>query len=292
MVNAATSLNLPMILASSNDSVFIYDIDINNTKVIVKDVANPVKINYFVNEKWLLWINQKQELIQYDILKSALIKLSTVSGKTLGLTVDWLERSLYYVEFTNGSTIFKVDLNYINEGIHKVEILSRKDKIVAIEVSPFRKSLYWFELKQSESILMQSKVDGTSTKPFFKEKGITNDHNKNCNCSSSDVEPVFALDHSSNPFEPSLVFLNGKTRNFFLADSKGCICRVIARNMLPGHGFKLKNLKVDFGMLYWTNQNKLNALDRKHEKIFSTEVRLIYILKILKILHILLLCKF
>lgn len=265
-----------MILASSNDSIFAYDIDINNTKVIVKDIVNPVKINYFVNDKWLVWINQKQELIQYDIVKSALTKLTTVNGKTLGLTIDWLERSLYYVEFTNESTVCKIDLNYITDGIHKVEITNRKNKIVAIEVSPFTKSLYWFEQNRNESIFMQSKVDGTYTTPFFKQRFFSKDQNKNCNCSSSDLDPVFALDHSSNPFEPLLVFLNGKTRNFISADSNGCICKIFARNMLLGHGFQLKNLKIDFGMLYWTNRHKLNALDRKHEKIFTTEVSIKY----------------
>lgn len=224
-----------------------------------------------MNEKWLIWINNKLEIVQYDILKTSLIKLSLINGTPLGLTVDWLERSLYLIEFTNRSTIFKINLNFFTEEIDKFKILERESKVVGIEMSPFTKQLYWSEMKQNKTVMMRSRVDGTNIRPFF-ENTTKKDGNRTCNCSISDMDPHFALDHSVNPFEPTVAVFDRKSQMFVSSDIDGCICEIIAGNILMKPGYRLRKLKADLGMVYWANEKKLNAFNRKQNKIQTAGV--------------------
>lgn len=271
-VNAASGLPSPTILVSSNESIFIYDIDINSTQTIMKDIVNPVKIGYLMKEKWLIWVNQKHDMVQFDILKSTQTKLTTINGIPLSLTLDWLERSLYFVEYSNVSTIYKIDLNYVTEEIPMFKLFERPNKIVNLEMSPFTKSLYWFEMEQNNSILMKSNVDGSKVQPFFRRNNSSQGYNEICNCSRTDIEPVFALDHSLNSFQPTIVFVEKKTNTLYSSDSFGCICSIIANNLEINPDYQPRNLKADLGMVYWTNQNNLHALSRRSNKTLSVEV--------------------
>lgn len=285
-VHAAKGLPLPAILASSNDSIFIYDIDINSTKTIV-NIISPLKLNYFMNEQWLIWINQKHELIHYDISKSLKTKLISINGKPMALSLDWLERSLYYVEVNNASIVFKIDLNYAFDDIVPIRIMNRKNKIFELKVSPFTKSLYWIEIKQNKSILMQSNSDGSNTRVFLKERQTLKDYNKICNCTHSflDIERVFALDHSLTSLEPSVIFIDKKTRKLISSDSDGCLCKVIAENVFMKNDHVLTKMNGDFGMVYWTNHDELTAFNRNKNGIFTVEVSIcMYIRTILSMM--------
>lgn len=230
-----------------------------------------------MKEEWLVWINPKQELIHYDKPKKNLMKLTHINNKPLGFTIDWLERSLYYVEYNNGSTVVKVDLNYLMENERKVNVFSRRNKIVGITISPFTKRLYWIELKQNKSLLMESTVDGMNIRPFFKERLTSKDYNKICNCSNTvaKIEPFFVLDHSYIPFKPQMILVDSQdrqSRRIISSDSDGCSCQIISKNISLKYGDDMRNLIADSGMIYWTSQRELNVLNRSNNVIFNTKV--------------------
>ena len=168
------------------------------------------------------------------------------------LTVDWLERSLYYVQSENeDSCVFKLDLNYRGVGKTK-KVFCVAGKISKVEVSPYTRKLYWVE----KSKLMVCNTDGTNRREFFK-KGRSK---RSCNCPVGAIEDTYTLDHSTES-KPMLIFVDSSSQNIVSADRDGCLCDVVANNSV-GVTLPLERIKSDFGTLYWTSQGSLYALKK------------------------------
>lgn len=70
-------------------------------------------------------------------------KILDINSNVTSLTIDWVERSLYFVQIkaaSRSSIISKVDLNHVDRGLTRsVDILKRDAVIAKLEVSPFTK---------------------------------------------------------------------------------------------------------------------------------------------------------
>ncbi|XP_044258516.1 proto-oncogene tyrosine-protein kinase ROS isoform X1 [Tribolium madens] len=272
-VNSSEELPLPRLLVASEDSIFIQDIDSDCNESLLHGIVTPTEIGYLIKESKLFWIDQLQNLMMFDMLKSNKTKITSLKNNVTGLTVDWLERSIYYAQSENwdsGSSVFKLNLNYVDRGIIKMsKIFFTPASISKIEVSPYTKMLYWVE----KSKLMVCNTDGSDRREFFNKDKYTKRSilDESCNCPVDvNIEKTYTLDHSTET-KPLLVFIDSDTHNVVSADKNGCSCSVIANNSL-GVTLPLDRLKSDFGTLYWTNSRLLHALRKKEANLVTKEV--------------------
>lgn len=110
---------------------------------MVENINRPTDIAYMMTEEKLFWFNEMNELF---FTKTGRLSGSNFNNKTRlmtlqqtarGLTVDWVERSLYYVQ---NNTIFKLNLNHVFEGKGRAEVvLTSTNTIINMEISPFTK---------------------------------------------------------------------------------------------------------------------------------------------------------
>lgn len=273
-VNSSQELPLPRLLIASEDTIFIQDIDSDRNELLLHGIVTPTEIGYLIEESKLFWIDQIHDLMMFDIIKSNKTKITNLKNNVTGLTVDWLERSLYYAQsesWDSGSSVFKLDLNYIDKGIIKTsKIFFTPASISKIEVSPYTRKLYWVE----KSKLMVCNTDGSDRREFFNKNKYTKRSllDETCNCPVDvNIEKTYTLDHSTDT-KPLLIFIDSDTHNVVSADKDGCSCNVIANNSV-GVTFPLDHLKSDFGTLYWTNsQGILYALKKKGVNLVTKEV--------------------
>lgn len=269
---------------ASIDSIFIDDIDANQSHPLVENIISPTEVVYLMKENSIYWINTKNELLMYNILTKNRMKIMDISGTPKGLTLDWVERSLYYVEIpkeASGSIIYKVNLNHIDKYITRnVKIFHTSSEITIIEVSPFTKKLYWIETTdRARYKLMQSNIDGEEVQPFFSQRNgnrrrLEGDSSF-CNCPLfPEVGPSFTVDHSDAKSKPLLVFIDPYTLNVMSTDQDGCICNVVANNTVINNVFSLNHIKSDIATLYWMNpsQGLLYSFKKRDTNILSKKV--------------------
>lgn len=269
-VNSSQEAPLPTLLIASSDTIFLDDIDANHNYSLVNGISTPLEIAYLMRESKLFWINEMQELFMYHIHSSNKTKILELKGKPKGLSLDWLERSLYYVEGINntlGSTVYKINLNHLDKNVMRnLIIYSTQKNISKIEISPLTRKIYWIETAVGEGHdVMCGNLDGTDVRQFFGphnkrkrsifDRGHVED-NLECNCPENvKVEPTFTIDHSGTENKPKLIFIDSTTKEVFASDKDGCACSVIANNTIVSKSFPLQRIKSDFGSLYWTNND-------------------------------------
>lgn len=139
--NTSYESPIPKLLIASNDSVYKFDMDNNDTYTFVISVTAPTEVGYLINEDKLFWINKMNEILMFANNSNKYNKIYDVNGDVGGLTVDWLQRSLYFCikgNETHESKILKLDLNLMEKGDVKTkEILKTSQEIYKLQVSPF-----------------------------------------------------------------------------------------------------------------------------------------------------------
>lgn len=267
-VNSSNELPLPRLLIASVDSIFIHDVDSNRNETLLHGINTPVEIGYFIRESTLFWINELHELVMYNMQTTNKTKLMDLRKTATSLTVDWLERSLYYAQnhdVGEGSTIFKLDLNYVDRGvIEPIEIFSSGSIINKIEVSPYTKKIYWIE----DLKLRSCNIDGSDVVSLFgsyigKKRSL-----HDCNCPKNlNIKETYTLDHSTDT-KPLLIFIDSDTNNIISSDKDGCFCNIIANHTMGA----ITHIKSDFGSLYWTSQGLLYAFKRNDTSIVTKDI--------------------
>lgn len=107
----------------------------------MRNTIQPVDMDYLLNENKIFWLNEQQEFFMSSIYGSNVTKIFTINGKGSSMSVDWVERCIYYVQSDPTelrSSIYKLDLNKVDKGVVKTElVLTIPNLIVSIKVSPF-----------------------------------------------------------------------------------------------------------------------------------------------------------
>ncbi|CAH1131270.1 unnamed protein product [Ceutorhynchus assimilis] len=265
----------PTLLIASFDTISLEDIDADHNYPLINGISTPLEISYLIRENKLFWVNEMQELLMYHLHSSNKTKILDLKGKPKGLALDWLERSLYYVEGINdttGSIIYKINLNHLDKNIMKNnEIYSTTNNIAKIEVSPLTRKIYWIETDDNGNHnVIFSNIDGSHVRNFF---GNRQKRSLSCNCPSENIqlEPTFTIDHSDIKKTPSLIFINSNTKEVFASDKDGCMCNIIAN---VSQTFPLHKIKSDFGSLYWLNsEGVLYALKKGNINLLSKPIK-------------------
>lgn len=146
VISANTSIEspLPTLLVATADSISIQDVDIDKNYPLLHGIMTPTEISYLMKENKIFWMNEMHELLMFPQNSTTkYYKILDVSSNVTSLTIDWVERSLYFVQIKAGarsSVISKVDLNHMDRGITRsVDVLKREAIIAKLEVSPFTK---------------------------------------------------------------------------------------------------------------------------------------------------------
>ncbi|CAG9822767.1 unnamed protein product [Phaedon cochleariae] len=268
-VSIAMEQPVPTLLVANQNSIYLQDIDMNATVSLVDSITEPKEVTYLFKEKKLFWLDKKGELFESDIQEMTTVKFFEVPSGAKGMTIDWIERSLYYSQNVgeNKSFVFKINLNL--EPLNSEKILERNASIVDIEMSPFSRSVYWIETTDNTKFeLMKSDSSGLNVGPFF-----TKHNSSSCNCPSVlNVGPSFTINHSDVNMRPKLTFINRNTQNITWADQNGCMCGVVASTSEVTRSVKVEDLEVDVDTIYWMDKNGLHVLHKRDGKCIDMNV--------------------
>ncbi|XP_045468365.1 proto-oncogene tyrosine-protein kinase ROS isoform X2 [Harmonia axyridis] len=288
LVDSKEEFPLPTLLIASPDSIFVQDIDANQNYSLLHGLSSPSEMGYLMKENKIFWINEMKELYMYTTTTFNKTKVLDIRGNATGLTVDWLERSVYFVvSLGEYSLINKIDLNLYEKGllqpVEPVEVMRRPFNISKLEISPFTRKLYWIEVEDKTYYrLMESDIDGNNIIQFFSrfertKRFINDDSKEDCNCPlNPSIESSFSIDHSNITQKPLFTFIDHNSKNILSADKDGCRCDIIANHSTVGNYLPVQKIKSDFGSLYWTNQERGNLYVLRRQKepsVVSREVR-------------------
>ncbi|XP_062538058.1 proto-oncogene tyrosine-protein kinase ROS isoform X3 [Armigeres subalbatus] len=165
-VDTAQDHPIPQALIGTRDHIIEVDFDTKNWTYVV-GTSTPVKfLARLARERKLFWVDENNELFQYD--GQFKVKLYSISGTVTALTVDWIQRILYWSQRELvGSAIFAFDLSrFEHEGVHLEKIEHREGFISNLVVSPFDRLLFWVE-KVPENVIFVHSFDENKTKEFF-----------------------------------------------------------------------------------------------------------------------------
>lgn len=141
-VHTIKSNPLPVLLTTDADSISLYDVD--NEKiddVLLYGMSKPIDIRYIYSEDKIIWLNEFQELLVYRrSLKNKTKILDAQSNGTV-FAIDWLERSLYYVQINEAnkeSFIYKIDFNHYEKGVNRQQFVLKSNSLIGnVEVCPY-----------------------------------------------------------------------------------------------------------------------------------------------------------
>ncbi|XP_071055369.1 proto-oncogene tyrosine-protein kinase ROS isoform X1 [Onthophagus taurus] len=242
-VNTSIENPIPTLISSGDDSIYIQDLDSNKSKDLLYGISAPLDIGVLMSESKLFWLNDMQELFVYNMETKTKNKILDIGDNVVSLTVDWLERSLYFVQFKGekeGSFLYKLDLNLVEKNILKLEFLFKRPTVISkLEISPFTRKMYWIENDQNDKyVLMES--DGQTINHFF------NKQQNQCNCPLRlPLDKTFTIDHSEDKTNPKFIFVES-SNVIIAADKFGCNCESITTLNVSD----TSSLKSEFNNLY------------------------------------------
>lgn len=139
-VNTSKENPVPRAFVASGEDIYEIDLDLNRTALFLNAGSLITHMAYIALDKQLIWINENGELMLFrGGLKH---KLYSINATALSLTVDWLERVVYWSQVQYGqSAIQAFDLNRLQS----FEVLQRNDQIFNLNTAPLLRRLFWIE---------------------------------------------------------------------------------------------------------------------------------------------------
>lgn len=136
--------SVPNLLAAVGERIVKVDLDLGESKIVV-NATSPVRYMAYVEyENLILWINENNELM--TALPDKKIKLATCSSTVTALTVDWVERVVYWSQRElNGSAIFRINLNNNKKEPYLVPFIHRPGIVTNLVANPIEQQLLWIE---------------------------------------------------------------------------------------------------------------------------------------------------
>lgn len=153
-IHTSSRKPVPRVFISNGEEIQLIDLDTKQTYVVVNTGSPVHHLAYVANEDRILWINENNELISYN--QKTKTKLATCSGQVLALTVDWVQRLVYWSqsEVNGGSAIYFLDL-YRFEGENSVPqlVIYRRGTSWSLLIYPLDQQLFWVETQSNTTKL-------------------------------------------------------------------------------------------------------------------------------------------
>lgn len=245
-INTKDENPIPAVLVAS-DNIFKVDLDLNEISPFLSTGSPVVFMDYIASEKRILYINENNELISFR--DNSKIKLASFNTVALSLTVDWIERIVYWSQLNgNGSTINSLNLNKFENGQGLIEVIyNTKNLVRRLRIIPQTKRLYWID---SEKL---SKIGNLVYLDIGRDQIMTN---FNINCFNiSEVNLALILDTSISD-DLRLLFSSSKT-GFISTKIKNNECTRLDLT----YNFGMSSFVKDSGRIYWIYENEINTLD-------------------------------
>ncbi|XP_044740104.1 proto-oncogene tyrosine-protein kinase ROS [Chrysoperla carnea] len=266
-----TEIYIPKLLAASEDTIFIKDFDSNTSVIAAKSNGKIIDIAYLYNERKVIWLNDLQEIFISNLDRTNRTKLVTLNNTGVSITVDWIQRCLYWVQFnqqTHQSTIYSFDLNTINDDILTIrKLVTRSTKIHHLEASPLSSTLYWTESSYNDdhtNIIKTCNYNGDNIETFF-----SNEPGNLCNCTQfMQIDRSFTLTMNEQN-DIHLLFINRKRQLIIDADFLGCYCKIIQSNTINDYTKSLTATN-DNDHIYYVNSGKIYTNYNQLETNFET----------------------
>lgn len=234
---------IPTILTSLDEGIWKFDMDLLTSELVIHTGTTVQLLTCIEHEKRLYWIDENNHLMSYD--KSIKVKLTSISSEVFALSVDWIERVLYWSQRQlKGSVVFALDLNSAEaKPTDPKFVMNRTGLVNSLTVSPMDRILYWVETTgndQNNGILMMKSLDDDIIVPFFDDVLLK-------------VHKTIALDTSSDNIVN--IIWSDNNSQLFATDAK-------EKNSTPldlVYDNGKQNLVKDSGRLYWTENNSIYA---------------------------------
>lgn len=234
---------IPVILASIDEGISKIDMDLLTSELVVHTGSTVQLLTSIEHEKKLYWIDENNHLMSYD--NSIKVKLTSIPSEVLALSVDWIDRVLYWSQRQHkGSVVFALDLNSVEiKPTDPKFIMDRTGLINSLIVSPIDRLLYWVETTdndQNNGVLMTKSLDDDKIEPFFDDASLMVHKNIALDTSSDNTINIIWTDINSQLFATDVKFKHSMPLDIIYDAAKA-------------------NLAKDSGRLYWTENNAIYA---------------------------------
>lgn len=257
-IHTSSQKPVPRVFISSGEEIQLIDLDTKQTYVIV-NTGSPVRhLAYIANEERLLWINENNELISYN--QKIKTKLASCTGHVLALTVDWVQRLVYWSqsEVSGGSAIYYLDLYKFEEKKSLPQLVVRRRRTSwSLVIYPLDQQLFWVETQSNTSKLgtlysysIETKEIGTffSTQEYIKKTLILDTE------SAVDTSLIWS-DSSDQLYRSNLLHRNHRPVHINLRN-----------NSFASH------LVKDCGRMYWMEKGSILSKNSNSEIDYEMEV--------------------
>ncbi|XP_055602255.1 proto-oncogene tyrosine-protein kinase ROS isoform X2 [Uranotaenia lowii] len=246
VINTSEEHPIPQVLVATAEHILQLDFDSNETFLVVGTSA---PVNFMVKltrEGKLFWVDENNELFLFNGAHK--VKVFSINNPVLALTVDWIQRILYWSQQEKvGSAIYAFDLNkYEKEGVRADDlqmIIYSKSNITNLVVSPIERKLFWTE-KVPEDVIYVHSLDDNKTEEFF-DDSFEECPNKTAGIT---VYPILAMQASINE-EERLFWVESGFRSIAL-DNKTCM------NFGFDYYPKMRSIAKDSDHLYWLDEEE------------------------------------
>ncbi|XP_031638812.1 proto-oncogene tyrosine-protein kinase ROS-like [Contarinia nasturtii] len=256
-INTQNENPIPRLFAAHNDTIYIVDFDLKLHKSYVNTGSKVQHFCYIAFNKELFWTNENSELIIYS--RDDRKKLYSMNALVLSLTVDWIERIVYWSQLeSKGSTINAFNL-YTKESKQIAQSPYLTDSLI---VAPMNRQLFWI---YSETV---SSIHGSlATYNFDEEEPST----------------FLNLDDELIVIMNKQLFLGHEKKLFWLSEYYNLMSLDIQMKSSTSVNFtyqsNMMDLIYDGGRIYWTHNNKIyaeNQLEQEpYEHIFFYKMKIL-----------------
>ncbi|XP_039960123.1 protein sevenless [Bactrocera tryoni] len=160
----------PAFIYATSEYIAEYDLDLNISKVLIQISSQVEHLAVMSSEKRILWVNENVELIS-TISDLKPIKLARMRAEVLSLTVDWIQRIVYWAELDtedkSSVSIYELDLCQFEGKVmapHKLLTLDRGKNVRDLTIMPFLNILLWLERdKEANTSSLAGRILSNST---------------------------------------------------------------------------------------------------------------------------------
>lgn len=262
LISMATDIEkpFPRVFISGNDGIYNVDLDLRKQHLIVSVGSRAECLCYIAMDEQLFWADENNEVMSYS--DNHRQKLFSVNSPVLSITVDWIERIIYWSQAEkNGSSI-----NAFNLNAHKSKLLMyRPYYVYNLNVSPLNREMFWIEVKSTTATrgtLMSHQFHQNSTSATLDSQG---------NAITVSQKTMFLDTFTAN--EEKIVWLD----EYNSLNSKDIKSSKI-KNLNVTYPPDAMNLIKDSVRFYWTQNDNIYA-GKLGEPVY--QLRLWYPIKIL-----------
>lgn len=284
-IRTAHERPIPKILVSTAEDILEVDLDMQQSKFYVGINRPVVAFAYIAHEECLYFINENNELMMSKFGNRTPVKLTSMTSTVQALTIDWIERVLYWSQIDdNRGTIYSYNLNKAESGNShdaslKIKIVDREDVISDLVISPFDRKLFWIENHeklQEESGIYYLDLDTNEIHMLFEndEQCLSmtisqmSPNPRSLLLATSPINPQISDNEGGDDmvYEPLLIFEMGHELN-----RKLTAVDLVTRKCFDfGTIYKAEgtNLAKDSNKVYWINgENVYGREDLTHNPI-------------------------